>query len=79
MRSECAGDVLSRVDPEDRLGASSDAWATGGVLDDAPSLYIWTNIRMEVLVGVGWLALALASFRWLAEGGRNDGSIEFGS
>lgn len=53
--------------------------AIRGVLDDAPSLYIWTNIRMEVLVGVGWLALALASFRWLAEGGRKDGSIEFGS
>jgi hypothetical protein len=30
-------------------------------------------------LGLGWLILALASFRWLAEGGRKDGSIEFGS
>ena len=53
--------------------------AIRGVLGDASSSYIWTNIRLELFVGLGWLILAIASFRWLAEGGRKDGSIEFGS
>jgi ABC-2 type transport system permease protein len=33
---------------------------------------------LEVLVGLGWLTLALITFNRLAEGGRRDGSIEFG-
>jgi ABC-2 type transport system permease protein len=32
---------------------------------------------LEVTVGAGWLVLALATFRHLAESGRRDGSIEF--
>ncbi len=32
----------------------------------------------EAIVGCGWLALALASFRWLAEGGRRDGTSSSG-
>jgi ABC-2 type transport system permease protein len=33
---------------------------------------------LELLVGCSWLALALITFNRLAEGGRRDGSIEFG-
>ena len=34
---------------------------------------------LEIVVGMGWFAVAAASFRWFAEGGRKDGSLEFGS
>jgi ABC-2 type transport system permease protein len=53
--------------------------AIRGLLAQESEAYIWTNIQLEILVGLGWRALALATFRWLAEGGRKDGSIEFGS
>jgi len=33
---------------------------------------------LEIAVGVGWLIVAGVAFRRLAEGGRRDGSIEFG-
>lgn len=34
---------------------------------------------LEVGVGLVWFAVAAASFRWFAEGGRKDGTLEFGS
>lgn len=34
-------------------------------------------IMLELLVGIGWLLIAMLAFRRLAEGGRKDGSIEF--
>lgn len=37
--------------------------AARAVLGGGSSSYVWTNIRMEVMVGAGWLILALASFR----------------
>jgi ABC-2 type transport system permease protein len=49
------------------------------VLENGPSSVIWRNVGLETAVGAGWLVVALGSFRWLAEGGRKDGSIEFGS
>lgn len=33
---------------------------------------------LEIAVGVLWLGVAALSFRWLAEGGRKTGTIEFG-
>lgn len=46
------------------------AGAGGGIAGEA---------ALEVAVGLGWFAVAAASFRWFAEGGRKDGSLEFGS
>ena len=41
----------------------------------------WSDILgdagLEALVGGGWLLLSLATFRWLADAGRRDGSIVF--
>lgn len=34
---------------------------------------------LELVVGVGWFLVAAASLGWFAEGGRKDGSLEFGS
>jgi ABC-2 type transport system permease protein len=44
--------------------------AAGRVLDQG---------GMELAIGLGWLAVAFLVFRHLAERGRRDGSIEFGS
>lgn len=52
--------------------------AVRAVLDGATLTAVGSNVMVEAIVGCGWLALALASFRWLAEGGRKDGTIEFG-
>ena len=35
------------------------------------------DVGLEILVGAGWLLLSLATFRWLADAGRRDGSIVF--
>lgn len=53
--------------------------AIRAVVDGAPLASVGSDVLAEILVGVAWLALALASFRWLAEGGRKDGTIEFGA
>jgi ABC-2 type transport system permease protein len=47
------------------------------LLAGASSHAVWTNVGWESAVGLGWLLLAVASFRLLAESGRKDGSIEF--
>lgn len=47
-------------------------------LDDAGAAAIPTNVALEAVVGLGWLAAALVTFDHLAESGRRDGSIEFG-
>ena len=52
--------------------------AVRGVLGTAPAGRIVTDAALEVAVGVGWFVVAAASFRWFAEGGRRDGSIDFG-
>lgn len=52
--------------------------AVRAVLDGASLIAVGGDVVAETAVGVGWLGLALASFRWLAEGGRKDGTIEFG-
>lgn len=46
---------------------------------DGDTSRISHEIWMEIIVGMCWLAVALVSFKWLAEGGRKDGSIEFGT
>ena len=48
------------------------------VLDGSASSAVLTNVGLEALVGAAWLSLALVTFDRLAEGGRRDGSIEFG-
>lgn len=53
--------------------------AVRGVLGTAPAGQIAGHAAMELLVGLGWFAVAAASFRWFAEGGRRDGSIDFGA
>lgn len=40
---------------------------------------VWTHAAAELGVGMLWAAIAISSFRHFAEGGRRDGSIEFGS
>jgi ABC-2 type transport system permease protein len=47
------------------------------LLAGAPPPDVLANVAAEGVVGLGWMLLALVSFRWLAEGGRKDGSIEF--
>ena len=37
------------------------------------------DVALEMLVGIGWLVLSLATFHRLAEAGRRDGSIVFSS
>ncbi len=44
----------------------------------APLATLLPNVALELAVGTAWLALALLTFDRLAEGGRRDGSIEFG-
>lgn len=39
---------------------------------------VLTNAGLELAVAAGWLVVAALVFRHLAEGGRKDGSIEFG-
>lgn len=51
--------------------------AVRGVLAEVPPGQVLNDVMVEALVGVGWFGLAAASFRWFAEGGRKDGSIEF--
>lgn len=46
-------------------------------LAGAGSATILSNVALEALVGLGWLAAALLTFNQLAESGRRDGSIEF--
>lgn len=53
--------------------------AVRGVLSAAPAGRIAGEAALELLVGLGWFAVAATSFRWFAEGGRRDGSIDFGS
>ena len=48
-----------------------------GVLAGAPAGQVLGDAAVEAVVGLGWFAVAAASFRWFAEGGRKDGSIEF--
>lgn len=48
------------------------------VIDGASFVGVLDDVVLEALVGCCWFVLALASFRWLAEGGRKDGTIEFG-
>jgi ABC-2 type transport system permease protein len=40
--------------------------------------HVGLDFALECAVGLGWLLVASLSFRWLAEGGRRTGSIEFG-
>lgn len=85
MMAVCGVNVPSEFFPEaiQRFAAvlplTHGLLAIRAALGDAPSSLILINVGMEALVGSGWMVLALASFRWLAEGGRKDGSIEFGS
>ena len=37
------------------------------------------DATLQAAVAMGWFLVAAASFRWFAEGGRTDGSLEFGS
>ena len=53
--------------------------AVRGLLDAAPAATVLRAIGLEVLVGAGWLALALLTFQRLADAGRRDGSIVFSS
>ena len=53
--------------------------AIRGLLDQAPAATVLGDIALEALVGAGWLALALLTFKRLADAGRRDGSIVFSS
>jgi ABC-2 type transport system permease protein len=49
------------------------------LLAGEPGGTVLRHAALEAAVGVGWLAVAALTFRRLAEHGRRDGSIEFGS
>lgn len=49
------------------------------LLDGAPAGTVLRHAALEAAVGLGWLLAAALTFRRLAESGRRDGSIEFGS
>jgi ABC-2 type transport system permease protein len=49
------------------------------LLDGAPAGTVARHAALEAAVGLGWLLVAALTFRRLAESGRRDGSIEFGS
>lgn len=51
--------------------------AVRGVVAAAPLQEVARNAALELAVGVGWMTVALLSFRQLAESGRRDGSIKF--
>ena len=53
------------------LDAIRQLFAGGPVAD------ILGNAALEAMVGAGWMVLALATFRRLADAGRRDGSIVF--
>jgi ABC-2 type transport system permease protein len=53
--------------------------AIRGVLDGAAAATVAADVGLELLVGAGWLALSLLTFRRLADAGRRDGSIVFSS
>lgn len=53
--------------------------AIRGLLADGPVGRIAADAALEAAVGLGWFLVAAASFQWFAEGGRRDGTIEFGS
>jgi ABC-2 type transport system permease protein len=53
--------------------------AVRALLGDGPMLTVVQQVGWEALVGAGWALVTALSFRWFAEGGRRDGSIEFGS
>lgn len=53
--------------------------ALRALLGGLPLPAVAADAGRELAIGVGWMLLALASFRWFAEGGRRDGSIEFGA
>ena len=53
--------------------------AVRGVLSGAPAGRVVGDAALEAAVGLCWFAVAAASFRWFAEGGRRDGSIDFGA
>jgi len=52
--------------------------AVRDLLAGSPARGILLNIGLEILVGFGWLFVAIVTFRRLAISGRKDGSIEFG-
>jgi ABC-2 type transport system permease protein len=53
--------------------------AVRAVLAGGAGAGVARQAALEVAVGLGWFTIAAASFRWFAEGGRRDGSLEFGS
>ena len=53
--------------------------AIRALLDGSPLGAVLEQAAAELGVGILWAAIAMSSFRHFAEGGRKDGSIEFGS
>lgn len=51
--------------------------AIRGVLEGESAMLIAREAALELAVGVGWLALAVATFSRFLDHGRRDGSIEF--
>lgn len=51
--------------------------AVRGILAAAPAAQVLADVAVEAVLGLAWFAAAATSFRWFAEGGRRDGSIEF--
>jgi ABC-2 type transport system permease protein len=51
--------------------------AVRALLDGGPATQVLTGAALELAVAAGWPVLAILAFRHLAEGGRQDGSIEF--
>lgn len=53
--------------------------AVRALLDGSGGPEVIRQAGLEALVGLCWAVVAISSFRYFAEGGRKDGSIEFGS
>jgi len=59
------------------LPATHGVTAIRGMLDGRAPGAVGAELGLEALVGLGWLAAALATTEAIAEAGRADGSIEF--
>lgn len=49
---------------------------TRSLLNDGPTGYAFSQLGLEIVIGVGWFLLAMLGFRLFSEGGRRDGTID---
>ncbi len=75
-----SGFVLAAVGPSDRRGLADDSrpsLPSRAGFAGQPGWGVARDMGLEVLVGFGWLTLAVLTIDRMAEAGRADGSIHF--